>query len=212
MAIILDRDLLVLDARVFVDAPDAATIRVSGADGAISGTTLTSAGSDFAAAEVESGHVIVVAGAALEVVNRLSPTSLTVSRPRASADDPLVPPAPGSGLTFSVVSFESAADEARAWLLSSLGIDSGDPEAPLDEDYVLNLGDFASLEALRVIQQAYALAAAGDPADLSLADRAAHFARRLAEQKALASAVIDRDGDGSPDAARRLDIVHMRRT
>lgn len=206
-----DIDLLRLEPRLFVDAASAATMLRSGSDGITSGTTFSSAGSDFAAAGIDAGHVIVVGAEVVEVEARQSATSLHVSRPRADDSQDAIDPTPGMDQTFSVPTFERIASQETAWTLGALGIDARHPEHPLDESAVTNAADLRRYVALRVIARGFERAAAGDPGNLALAGRAAHW--RAIEQSArhLTAVFLDLDGDGVPDATRRIDDVMLTR-
>src|SRR6185503_4774975 len=98
MLLITDRDLLIMEPSVFTHAGEIATRLATATDGAVSGTALTSASSDFEAAGIAANNVAVIAGAPVEVVNRVQATELEVSLPRATADDAKIAPGDGSGL------------------------------------------------------------------------------------------------------------------
>ena len=84
MALTTDRDLLIREPSVFLDASSVATSLLSATDGSVADTTLTSASSDFQAAGIDVGNVIVIESQATEVVARVDPTNLDVSLPRAT--------------------------------------------------------------------------------------------------------------------------------
>ncbi len=73
-------------------------VKAGGTGASLSGTTLTAAGADFIAAEIEAGGVIYLRSAdgtldgAFEIVSVDSATALTVSVVRADAADPAVAP------------------------------------------------------------------------------------------------------------------------
>ena len=70
MAFATDSDLLAYEPRVFEDVPIPGQQRLRVTDAAIAGTTLSSAAADFEAARVEAGAVVLVADAAMEVIER----------------------------------------------------------------------------------------------------------------------------------------------
>lgn len=212
MALIRDRDLLVIDASVFVDAFEVGTTLASGTDGSVSGSTFSSDAVNFQTAGVEEGHVACVNDAALEVLARPSANALTVTRPRASADGPTIPPAAGTGQKFTVTTFERQIAEAQAWALGALGIDPLDPVKPLDESAIVNVDEFARVLALRTIGDVYALAAARNPEDASLAARADLYRDRLRRAMNTTPMLLDLNGDGVADAARRLTTIALTRT
>lgn len=212
MVLTTDRDLLIHEPSVFVDASSIATSLLSAADGTVSGTRLTSAGSDFQAAGIDAGHVIVVGTQALEVVTRVDPTNLDVSRPRATLTEVKIPPGDGTTLSIDVRTFGRIIAEVEAWILGALGIDPADPTLPLDETAILNPGDIQEAVALRTIAQVFAAASANNPTDASLADRAALYSLRAAEVRRQTKAVLDLDGDGIADAIRHIDVVSLQRS
>jgi len=212
MTLIDDRELLVIEPSVFEDAADVGTALITGSDGVVSGSSLTSAGSDFEDAGIDSGHAIVVDGSAGEVVSRESGTELTVSLPRAQPTGPPIEMPGGSGLSFTVVSFARQIEQAQSWVLSSLGIDEEDPASGLDETAVVNDEAVGELIALRALLIVFDAAAAKQPADSSLSSRAALYRQRAGEAMHRTKALLDTDGDGVTDAARPADVVQMKRT
>jgi len=209
--LINDVSLLRLDPRVFLDAAGQADVIIDGADGVVSGTTLSSAGSDFAARGVDAGHVVVVSNVPVEVEDRTGATTLSVSRPRADDAASLLPPPPGTGLSFSVRTFARLIALERAWALGALGLEPPAIDDEIDENAILDPAPIERLIAQRVVHRAYARAAAANPADPAIALAAAEH-RRLAMLAAQqARAVLDLDGDGVPDATRRISVVTLTR-
>ena len=202
-----DRDLLVVEPTVFVGAAAVATTLLSVADAEVSGTSLTSATADFEANDIDEGHVAVVDGVPVEVVNRVADTQLSISLPRVSIEDGLIPPGDGTGLAFAVLTFERLIEQMQRELLKRVGVDGDHPIDPLDETAILNPATVGRVLALRVIASAFAHAAALNPLDASLAERASH-SRDAAERSLLQTVVVlDKDGDGIADATRRLDVT-----
>lgn len=206
-----DIDILRIEPRLFIDAAATATKLLSGSDGALSGTAFTSAGSNFATLDIGAGHVAVVNSEALEVDSRTSATVLEVSRPRAASAEAKIPPAAGTGLTFSILTFERRILAEEAWVLGALGIDPAHPVDPLDELSIVDPGPVARLIALRVIAGAYEAAAAAAPADAALAAQRDASRRLAREERHRTVAYIDRDGDGIPDTTRRVDVIQFTR-
>jgi len=123
----------------------------------------------------------------------------------------LIAPASGSALALSVVTFERRIAEAEAWVLGALGIDPAHPLTPLDETALVDVSSVERLIALRTIADAYDVAAAADPANAALAARAAHWRSSATEARHQTIAYLDLNGDGVPDATRRVDIVTFTR-
>src|SRR5689334_15222767 len=105
--LINDRDVLVLEPTVFLDASVAATQLIALGDGVISGSALTSASADFAAANIDEGQVAVLStrSQACEITQRVATGQITLTLPRADSADPLIAPGDGTALTVKVLSF-----------------------------------------------------------------------------------------------------------
>ena len=212
MALIDDRDLLIHEPSLFLDASSVGTSVLSATDGVVASTTLTSASSNFVIPNNELGHVIVVNGEALEVVSRIDATNLVVSKARALITEARIAPGDGSTLSLEVITFTRLIAEVQAWVLGAFGIDASDPVTPLDETAILNPEEVEPLIALRTIAQAFAAASALAPTDSSLSQRATLYAGLAAEARRQTKAVIDLDGDGIADATRHLDVVSLSRS
>ena len=78
-----DRDLLALEPTLFHDVPWVGQQRIVADDATVLGTTLSSAGADFAAAQVEAGGVVLIDRVAHEVLARVDDHTLHVSLLRA---------------------------------------------------------------------------------------------------------------------------------
>ena len=212
MALTTDRDLLIHEPSVFLDATSVATSLLSATDGSVADTTLTSASSDFQAAGIDAGHVIVIGNQPTEVVARVDPTNLVVSLPRASLNEANIPPGDGSTLAIDVRTFGRMIAEVEAWILGALGIDAADPLLPLDETAILNPQDIREAVALRTIAQAFAAASALAPTDASLADRASLYSQRAADVRRQTRAVLEVAGGGSRTASRQIEDVSWTRS
>lgn len=202
-----DRDLLVIEPSLFIGAAAAGTTLLTTSDAAVAGTRLTSASADFVTQQIDNGHVAVVNGVVIEIVERIQATELDVSLPRASQEDQKIAPGDGSGLALQIISFARLIDQVQNSILGALGIDPDDPVRPLEVSSILNPSEVGTMIALRTIQLAFEAASALAPTDASLANRAALYQRRAAEAMRQTAAAIDLDGDGRPDTTRRLDAV-----
>jgi len=211
MALITDLDLLRIEPSVFTDAADIATILLSVTDGSVSGTTLTSASADFETLDVDAGHVIVVDGEAMEIAERLATTQLTITRPRADADDPLVETVAGSSLTVTVPTFGRQIDLAEAWIFGALGINSLDPLQPMDSTMIINTDDVGQLVAVQAVAHIFTVAAATDDTDSTLEERAVAYANVLSKLRHQTCAFLDTTGDGVADITRQIAVPILRR-
>ena len=209
MSLINDHDLLVLEPTVFVGAAAIATALISVTDAAVSDTTLTSASADFQAADIGEDHVALLADKSVEILDRVQATELEISLPRVSKDDPAIGPGDGSSLSFKVLTFERLIGQVQDSVLRAAGIDPHDPIHPMDESAILNPEAVGQLIATQVVAIAFAAASALTPDDASLAARATLFSHRLAQIMHVTSIVVDLNGDGQPDAVRRLDVVNL---
>ncbi len=209
-----DRDLLVLEPNLFRDVAWAGQRLVS-ATGSISGATLTLSqfDVDLASAGVTAGHVATVDGVSYEVLTRLSPASATVSRLRAGTTDPALPPSPASGRPVTIASFRPQIALIHHQVLRMLGIEPMDPPAlgRPTETSITNPDALARLEALGALHLILAAAAALEPPGGPLGARADLYRARFGDERQRAAARIDLDGDGLPDATRRLNVIQLMR-
>lgn len=209
---VTDRGLLVLEPSLFRDVVWVGQRLVSGV-GAVSGTTLAFTSQDVGldAAGLTEGHVVTVAGAPYEVIERLSATSATISRLRASKGDAPLPPSPATGQPIAVVSFRPQIAMIHAQVLRMLGIEPGDGAsgAGPNESDIKNPEALERVEALGAIHLIFAAAAALSPPNSSLWARAEMYRQRFACERQRAAARIDLNGDGQPDATRRLNFIQF---
>jgi hypothetical protein len=210
MPFITDIDLLRLEPALFTQAAGQDTLLLSAGDGVISGSTLSSAGSDFAAAGIDEGHVILAGAEALEVDERSSATALLVSRPRKDSTHSRIAPAAGTGLAITVRTFARAIGRAQAAMLAALG--RGSEDELIEESMIVNDDAVAAWLAQQVAAQILAAASAAEPADAALSAMAAFHQRQARSATHRAVIELDLDGDGEMDAVRRLDSVAFVRT
>ncbi|MFG0329915.1 MAG: hypothetical protein ACF8PN_08460 [Phycisphaerales bacterium] len=203
-----DRDLLILEPNLFRDLIFLAQRRISSSDAAISGTTLQSNSSDFEAKAVDAGSIVTVDTVPLEVIERLSPTQLTVSllRPLSSATP--IPPTPGVNLTLRVYSFEPQITVMHERLLERLRAVVDDGDTGLDdaalEDAVVNPWIPMRVEALGALQIIFEAALDGDAGDPVTELKASLYRERYRFALDRATIRLDLDGDGLVDATRTL--------
>lgn len=204
-----DKDLLRHAPRVFIDAADEATDVLSVSDGDTSGTTLTSATSDFETDGVGAGAVVIVDGVPLEVIARLSPTTLTVSRPRANENDDAIAPGNASAQSVIIRSFARLRDSVEDMTLRLLGIGEIVAGITIEPTMILNTDVLSKYLASRAVAMAYARASAAQPDDAPLAALATQYGREAERSRRSLAVRLDLDGDGEPDATRRLSTITL---
>ena len=206
-----DRDLLVLEPGLFRDVGWVAQ-RLTKGTGTITGNTLTVTGADVPldAAGITAGHVVTVGGTSYEVIARQSPTALTISRPRASTTDAIQPPSPATSAEALVMTFAPQIAMVERQVLRMAGIEPEDTTPGIvTASAITNPGALTMLIALGALHVLYAAAGASSGANGWLADRAAMYRERFSAARQNARVLIDLDGDGIPDATRRLNVVQF---
>lgn len=210
-----DRDLVTLEPGLMRDVGWSGQMLVRGV-GTIAGSVLTlSPGpeADLQAAGVGPGHVALVAGTSYEVVEVLGPLSARVSRLRDLPGDPVRPASPVSNAAVTVTTFSPQIRVVHEQVLRMAGIEPSAPAGPgrPGAGAITNGPSLARLEALGALHLVFAAAAApgGDLTPASWWSRASMYRERFAAERQRIVAEIDTDGDGSPDATRRLNMVQF---
>lgn len=211
-----DTDLLTVEPNLFADVGWSGQRLVS-ASGTLSGTTLTIATADLAASSVDAGCVVLMSGVPLEVMERLSATTLKVSLVRWGRTGPAIPPVGLTSGVCEVWTFRPQVALAHRQVLRLIGVSEGTPlaqtqgsdGAPLGESAVFNGGAFAMLEALLALHIVYAAASTGAPGGSVLAPKADQYRRRSADERTRLAALIDTNGDGIADATRRTGVIPL---
>lgn len=211
-----DIDLLVIEPNLFSEVGWSGQ-RLISTGGTLSGTTLTLAGADLAAAGAEAGCVLLMTGVPLEVVERLSATTLKVSLIRWGRTGPAIPPVGMSGGNCEVWTLRPQIAIAHRHVLRLVGLAEGTPPsttpgsdgAPLSELSVVNGSDLATLEALLALHIVYAAAGAGAPAGSGLKEKAEQYRVRAGAERSRVFALIDTNGDGVADATRRPSVIPL---
>lgn len=207
-----DRDLLVLEPSLVRDIGWVGQRLVKGT-GDVSGTTLTLTAQDVGLddAGVDAGGVVVVGGAVYEVVERLSASTMTVSRMRGSAEDAVLVPSPVTGAGVEVPTFGPQLTMVHGQVLRMLGIEPGEQAAAgvVGESSIMNPGSFVLMEALGTLHLVFAAAAALTNEQSPAAFKAGMYRERFAAERGRVSAQVDTDGDGVADATRRPSVVQL---
>ena len=209
---IRDRDLLLHEPSLFRDVGWVGQRLVKGSAGII-GTLLTFASQDVPLdqANIDIGHVVTIGGASYEIVDRVSATELTVSRVRASEADEIQPPAPVSLEICTISTFAPQIGLIHGQILRTLGIEPGEAPASgkITESSITNPDVFKEIAALGTLHLVYSAAAALAGAGSGVDHRASVYRTRFAQARARVVALIDTNGDGTPDASRRMNVVEI---
>ncbi len=214
-----DRDLLLFEPDLFRDVAFIGQRLVS-ATGTIAGTTLTISAYDvdLAAANIGTGHVVVVDGAPYEVIERLSATTATISRLRAAESDPVIPPTPVStGKPTTIHTFTPQLLMVEHQVLRMLGIEPSLTPAAIGNPNAVTAASIKNPEGLSravcfgALHLIFTAAAALSPPDSPNWTRADLYRNRFQRERHHAAALIDTDGDGIPDATRRLNVLQLTR-
>jgi hypothetical protein len=207
-----DRDLLALEPNLFKDIAWTGQ-RLIACTGSVSGTTLTitPGDTDFTTAGIMPGHIVLVDGIPYEIVQVLTSTAATISILRADPAGPILPPAATVSAPETIPSPAPQIAIAHAQLLRLLDIEPGDPNASPSESSITNPGALVLVECLAALHLILTAAAALATPGSTLWIRAAHYRERIAHERPRVAALIDLDGDGRPDATRRLSTFALLR-
>ena len=210
----LDRDLLIFEPDLFRDVGWLGQRLVSGTCN-ISGTTLTLTAHDvdLGAAGVTTGHVAVVDGTPYEVIARLSATTAAVSRLRASDADPAIPPSPATGKPVTIATLRPQIAMVELQVMRMLGIEPTAAAEPgvLFQTNITNPKALVRVVSLGALHLIFSAAAALSPEGSPNWVRADLYRNRFADERQRTAAQIDTDGDGLPDATRRLNTLQFTR-
>ncbi len=204
-----DRDLLPFEPNLFRDIAWAGQRRIDLPSATRTGTTLIATGADFIAADITAGAVAVHAGVTLEVIDRFSATQLTISLLRESPNSPAIPPPPATNAPLTITSFMPQIAAIHDTLLRALGIEPTDPDATPSAADITNPAAIARLEALGALHLIFTAAAATADDRSILWTKANLYRDRFAALRRRLAVGVDLDGDGLPDATRRLNTLHL---
>jgi len=215
-----DRDLIAIEPNLFRDVAWLGHRRSAGSATTSAGeVTISSFDVNLEDGQVEAGFVMLIDAVAWEITERLTATTAAISRLRAEPGDDAILPHDFTGRPYTIHSMRPQIALAHRRILRMIGIDpdgaapGGQPagvEAPTDAS-VLNPDGLRHIEALGALAIIYSAAAALSGPDSTLAARSALYRHRFNEERRSAFAVLDLDGDGEPDATRRLSLLPMRR-
>lgn len=175
-----DRDLLALEPALFRDIAFLGQVLFRN-NVSLTAGVLTAAAGSFADSQLAPGHVIVIEDRPLEIIERTSATTATVSLIRPTPDAAPIVPANFTARPGLVVSFAPQIALIHAELLHLLGLSNPAEGDPTESD-ILN------------------------PADLRRADM--YRIRFNAERRRL-RIHLDTDGDGQADAIRTPAVIPL---
>jgi hypothetical protein len=208
-----DRDLLLLEPRLFNDLAFLGQLRARDAAATLVGARLTASTTDFAAAGVDAGHVALIDETPCEVIRRTGEHELEVTLIRADPADPPIPPSHLASGPFEAVVRSFGPQLARAYRhllrLLAVGPEAG-PCAP-PESCVVSQGVVGELVARRALADLYAAAAAVTDDQSGLLDKADRHHRGFDRLLRRSVIWLDLNGDGIADTARRFDSLALER-
>ncbi|MBL8745922.1 MAG: hypothetical protein JNK58_06145 [Phycisphaerae bacterium] len=209
-----DRDLLVLEPRVFFDVSWTAQTLVNAASGGTinsAGDTLTLSGGNFVNLGITAGFVAVVGSMPLEVVGRVDATTLSVSRLRSGVTEPVIPAVAGSALKVVIHTFRPQIGIVHGQVMRMLGIEpgaAGEAGRPGETD-IKNPSALRLVESLGALHLIYSSAAALVGHDSPMWVKAQMYRERFQAERGRLVVEIDLDGDGEADTVRRANVFQF---
>jgi len=187
-----------------------------GSDGQMSGTTFTSASGSFVNCAVAAGHVIYVRdGAAIdsgyEVVSVDSPTQLTVSVVRESAEDGPVAAPSGSDLEYRISTFDPQAEEAAYSLLQYFGIKLSGNEDDITVDEILESRALRLASVYAVLSAVFAGSSCGVKDPAGYWQKSLHYQTLFHTARSRVRLELDTDSDSFAEQYRSGGTVRLRR-
>lgn len=203
-----DRDLLVMEPLLWQEVAWVGQVRARTTGSVLSGT-LTTSSINLAALGVETGHIAIVDGVPMEILQRLSNTTATVSLVRATTSMPPITPANVASASVVFSTFTPQLAVAHAQILRLAGIEPvGAPEG-VTEDRITNPHDCTMLECLGALHLIYTAVAAACGAPADALERADAYRERFGTEMRRVVIQLDLDGDGLADARRTLGVAHL---
>lgn len=209
-----DADILKYEPVLFGELHLRSQVRASGTGAALSGTTLTAAGADFAAAQIAAGGVIYLKSAegildgAYEIVSVDAPTELTVSVVRSGAADPAVDPPAGSDVSYRVCTYEPQAQEAALQLTQYFGIRPGDPAGAIGVEDLLDTEGLRRASVLAVISAVYGTWSS-QPDGERFSHKSLCYQQLLEKARQRCHLTVDLGTDGVADVARAGGAIRL---
>ncbi len=186
MALITDRDLLLMEPTLCRDAAGAATVLASGA-GTLSSGVLSIAGVNPAARGVLPGQLAVVGEQVVEIVS-VSGAEMTVSLMRSDGAGPLLTPPDAAAVPSRVLSFDHHTAMAHRLILSQLGIDGLTPADTLHESRITSGQNLRIVEVCTALEFIWCTVAGASGQGSAAAERSALYSRRVERLAAVAVA------------------------
>lgn len=186
MALITDRDLLLMEPTLCRDAAGAATVLASGA-GTLSSGVLSIAGVNPAARGVLPGQLAVVGEQVVEIVS-VSGAEMTVSLMRSDGAGPLLTPPDAAAVPSRVLSFDHHTAMAHRLILSQLGIDGLTPADTLHESRITSGQNLRIVEVCTALEFIWCTVAGASGQGSAAAERSAFYSRRVERLAAVAVA------------------------
>jgi hypothetical protein len=209
-----DRDLLIVEPHLFRDVLWVGQ-RLLKATCTISGSVLTVSSPDTTpeAADITTGHVAVVDGAAYEVLERTGEMTLTLSRLRPSVASPAIPVPDQASRPVHITTFAPQIRMIHQQMLRMLGIEPVDSNIPgaITETAITNGRELAPMQTFGALHIILAAAAATTGPQSPLGIRASFYRTLYAQDRGRAVCTLDLDGDGIGETTRRMNVASLDR-
>lgn len=209
-----DRDLVVREPRLFHDVAwagqrlvEASSVLYAPATGVLGNT-----GDGLVLRGLGVGGVVIVQGVVSEVTLVLGDDRVQLSRIRASEEDDAVPPdVSDSVVSVRAETFGPQLEVVHRQLLGTLGLRAGTtPEGgPLAEDRITNASSLVEAEACGALHLIFASASAmvGETSPVWVKSRL--YGDRFRDARRRTVVELDLDGDGEPEAVRRMSLAQL---
>ncbi|MHC4507385.1 MAG: hypothetical protein ACYTAO_00315 [Planctomycetota bacterium] len=209
-----DADILKYEPILFGELHLPWQVLATGTGGALSGTTFSTGGTDFVAAQVAASGVIYLQSAngsldgAYEIVSVDSTTQLTISVLRPDGQAAAVAPPAATDISYRISTFAPQANEVGLQLTEHFDISPGNPASDVDVEDVLDTSVLRQASAFAVISIAYAMLA-GKARDENYWKKSLYYQKLFARARGRCRLSIDTGSDGLADitkvgASRRL--------
>jgi hypothetical protein len=211
-----DVDLLKWEQVLFRELASASQTLVQGNDGALAGTTFTSAGASLVSAGVQAGHVIYLQGGVtldgcFEVVSVDAETQLTVSVVRQQQEDAAITPPGGSAISYRISTFDPQAEEVGYSLLQYFGIKATGETEEVTADDILNSRELRQASVYAVLSAVFAGSACGKNDAAGYGEKSRWYRQQFYQARAKVRLEIDTNNDQAADRIQTGGTMRLRR-